>query len=39
MMIVYGAVETTEEEVVVVCVRFCLATLRIITNNQDMQHD
>jgi len=38
-MIVCGAMETTEEEVVVVCVRFCLATLRIIMKNQDMQHD
>ena len=35
----YGAMETIKEEVVVVCVCFCLKTLRIITNNQDKQHD
>jgi len=38
-MIVYGAMEITGEEVVVLCVRFCLETLRIIMSNQDMQHD
>ena len=35
----YGAIEIIEEEVVVLCVCFCLETLRIIMNNQDMQHD
>lgn len=38
-MIVYGAMETSEEEVVVVCVHFCLETLSIIMNKHDMQHN